>query len=62
MVNHTDIAQFLNELIADFAGAIFAAVVHHNDLKSGSQCRHRAIGVLHDDPNICLFVKCRKND
>ncbi len=36
MMNDTHVGQLLDEPVADLARAIFAAVVHHNDLKSWS--------------------------
>src|SRR5215469_15437299 len=62
MMNDMHIRQLLDQPVADLARTIFAAVVHHNDFKSWSQRRYGPIRVLHDSPDICLFVKCRKND
>jgi hypothetical protein len=37
MMNNTHLREFLGQAVADFPGAIFAAVVHHNDLKNWSK-------------------------
>src|SRR5206468_6351498 len=45
MMNDTHVGQLLNEPVADLARAIFAAVVHHNDLKNWSNFRYSPICV-----------------
>ena len=62
MMNNPHVGELLDQLVADVPGAIFAAVVHHNDFKNWSQRRYGPIRLLNHMPDICRFVKCRKND
>jgi len=62
MMNNTHLGELLGQPVADFAGAIFASIVYHNDLKNLSKFRYVPIRILNDSPDICLFVKCRKDD
>jgi len=62
MMNNTHLGELYGQMVADVPRAIFTAVVHHNDLKNWSKFRYDPTRVLNDSPDICLFVKCRKND
>jgi len=61
MMNNTHLGQLLHEPVANVSGAIFAAVVHHNDLKNWSKFPYIPVCVLNDSPDISLFVECRKD-
>src|SRR6266513_3488006 len=62
MMNNKHVGKLQGQVIANLSRAIFAAVVHHNDLKNWSKFWYDLTRVLNDSPDICLFVKRRKND
>jgi hypothetical protein len=62
MMNNTHVGKLRCQVIANLSRAIFTAVVHHNDLKNWSKLWYDPTRVLNDSPDICLFVKRRKND